>query len=183
MEKKAMNEAIQTGTGQDELGHLIEQANNSNTGTADVIRLRRYLKAHPEVWGNLTTIASTAKEGALQRLQSSALIEMTRIGMKALETEIGYDEAPALERLLIEHISLAWMNYHYIQFLYDATTERESITMKQAGFWERRLSVAQRRYVRAIESLARLRRMSIPAIQVNIGKNQLNVNHHEEMEY
>ena len=47
-------------------------------------------------------------------------------------------------------------------------------TIVQADFWERRLSAAQRRFLRATETLARVRRLQLPAVQVNIAERQLN---------
>ena len=44
-----------------------------------------------------------------------------------------------------------------------------------AAWWEKRLSGAQRRYLRACETLAKIRKMQLPMVQVNIGQQQLNV--------
>ncbi|MES2465348.1 MAG: hypothetical protein V4671_32680 [Armatimonadota bacterium] len=41
--------------------------------------------------------------------------------------------------------------------------------------WEKRLDAANRRYLASIKSLALVRRLQIPMLQVNIGQNQVNV--------
>jgi hypothetical protein len=66
------------------------------------------------------------------------------------------------------------LNMNTVQYQYDATTQK-SLTLNQAVHWEERLSAAQRRYQRAPEILAKIRRMKLPAVQVNIGENQINV--------
>jgi len=48
-------------------------------------------------------------------------------------------------------------------------------SIKVIEFWERRLSMSQRRYLAACETLAKIRKMSVPALQLNIGDKQINV--------
>jgi hypothetical protein len=52
-----------------------------------------------------------------------------------------------------------------------------AITCERGAYWERRLTAAQGRYLRACESLARVRRLSRPGapLQVNIGGQQVNM--------
>ena len=45
----------------------------------------------------------------------------------------------------------------------------------EAQFYQRRLSLAQSRYLSAIRTLAQVRRLQVPAVQVNIAREQLNV--------
>jgi hypothetical protein len=49
------------------------------------------------------------------------------------------------------------------------------ISMSVVEFWERRLTMAQKRYLSACESLAKIRKMAIPPLQLNIGDKQVNV--------
>jgi hypothetical protein len=56
---------------------------------------------------------------------------------------------------------------------------KQSITLTVGAYWDKRLSMAQKRFMRACESLARVRRLSrrIP-LQVNIaakGAQQINM--------
>jgi hypothetical protein len=49
---------------------------------------------------------------------------------------------------------------------------------KKAAFWDKRLSAGQRRYLRACETLARVRKITRATMQINIagpGSQQLNV--------
>ncbi len=49
------------------------------------------------------------------------------------------------------------------------------LTLKQGEYWEKRLSSAQRRYLRACETLARVRKLAQASpLQVNIGAQQVN---------
>ena len=50
--------------------------------------------------------------------------------------------------------------------------------MTLGQYWEKRLSAVQGRYLRALTTLARIRKMGLPAMQVNIateGGQQVNI--------
>lgn len=87
---------------------------------------------------------------------------------------MGYHDAPIMEKLLIENIVTAWLRVQACESqLAFRMTGQHSIAVLE--FWERRLSMAQRRYLSACESLAKIRKMAIPALQLNIGDKQVNV--------
>jgi hypothetical protein len=48
-------------------------------------------------------------------------------------------------------------------------------TIRQAEFQLRRVESAHRRFLSAVATLARVRKLALPALQVNIGANQVNV--------
>jgi hypothetical protein len=78
--------------------------------------------------------------------------------------------------MLIEQIALCWLRLSIVEVRHADHTTSGSIGISQADYWDRALSAAQRRYLRAIESLARVRRLLHPnAVQVNIGAQQVNV--------
>lgn len=84
-----------------------------------------------------------------------------------------------MERMLIDNLIISWLGVQYANYQLTARIgQNEKIVILE--FWERRLTAAQRRYLRACETLARIRRLlSIrPAVQVNIaneGGQQVNV--------
>ena len=54
-------------------------------------------------------------------------------------------------------------------------SSKQNITFTQAEYHNRCVTQSQRRYLKAIESLARVRRLLKPVAQVNVGVNQVNV--------
>ena len=98
------------------------------------------------------------------------MAELTRVTMKELLKNLGYDTSSAVECLLIDHIALAWVNYHFVLFKYDAVTNGDGVTLSLGLYWEKRLSVAQGRYSRALEMLAKVRKMALSLIQVSINQ-------------
>ena len=72
----------------------------------------------------------------------------------------------------MERIVLCWLQLHYAEALYTQITE---MTLQPATFHQQRISKAQARYLAAIQTLAQVRRLGVPAVQVNIGGQQVNV--------
>jgi hypothetical protein len=49
------------------------------------------------------------------------------------------------------------------------------VTLKQADFHRRRIDAAHRRYLAALKALATVRKLAVPALQINLAKKQVNV--------
>ena len=92
--------------------------------------------------------------------------------LSALRNELGYREAPLLEQLLIQHAALCWLKLSLVELQYSYAT-KGSITLTVGMYWEKRLTAAQKRFTRACETLARVRKLArnTPALQVNIAAN------------
>jgi hypothetical protein len=74
---------------------------------------------------------------------------------------------------LVERIVLCWAQVHYADTIY--AQRAKDLTFAQADYFQRRQDRAHRRYLHAIRSLATVRRLLFPAVQVNIGTQQVNV--------
>jgi hypothetical protein len=86
---------------------------------------------------------------------------------------MGYESASAPERLLLENVALCWCHYHIMEQLYAQNTGRHgAYDVRLVEHFERRLSASHRRYLQALETLARVRRLEV-MIQVSIGGQQL----------
>ena len=104
--------------------------------------------------------------------RTCAIRESIKRGITTMRKDLGFEDRSPLERLLIEQIVLAWLHYHTTQWSHEATLNGGT-TMRNAQFWERRQNGAHRRYLRAVETLARIRKMG-PVVQINIAENQVN---------
>jgi hypothetical protein len=103
----------------------------------------------------------------------------TEKGIETMRHDLGHQHAPMLERVLIDHVLTCWLRLQNVELRYTSVT-RESHTLDLGSHWERRLSAAQRRYLRACETLARVRKIirRTPAMQINIatqGGQQVNI--------
>jgi hypothetical protein len=64
-----------------------------------------------------------------------------------LKKDLGYDEAPLLEKLLIQQAALCWLKLDLVELSY-SNTMAQSITLTLGMYWEKCLSAAQRRFTR-----------------------------------
>lgn len=88
--------------------------------------------------------------------------------------EIARPQDGPLEATLVEHVALCWLRLQMMEQRYTRAT-RESMSLALGDYWERKLSSAQRRYLRAAETLARIRRLALPVMQVNVAEKQVNI--------
>jgi hypothetical protein len=90
------------------------------------------------------------------------------------------DNATPTELLLIDAILGCWFDYWTFAMLHEQRTGGpDGATLKALYQWEQTLASKEARYLRAIETLARVRRLlKLPGAQVNInmpGGQQVNV--------
>ena len=133
-----------------------------------------------ELWRDVLSAGHLAEIMLIQNAHATAgLKECWKHRLQVLKKDLGYDGAPMLEQLLIQQTALCWLKLNLVELGY-SNTMKQSITLTLGVYWEKRLSAAQRRFTRACETLARVRKLSrnTPALQFNIaasGGQQVNV--------
>jgi hypothetical protein len=83
----------------------------------------------------------------------------------------GPDPTP-LERLLAERAAYCWMIVYVHE---DASARARDLTIRQAEHLQNKIDRAHRRFLSAVKALATVRKLGVPAIQVNIARRQVNV--------
>ena len=89
---------------------------------------RRYLDEHREVWrilGDLSEFAYTRLVDASVGDQV-ALRESLKTGRLAMRQDLGYEEASALERLLIDQVVLCWLRMSHVELHHTAMSNRDT---------------------------------------------------------
>lgn len=157
-----------------ELRALVAQVDKKKPAAGDVSALRNFLEAHPGVWRITGDLAEQANLIMIEDMQApTAMKEALKVGLSAMAAELTQPGDGELEKLIIRQIVGCWLRLSYVEYVYNRNTVA-GVNIRQGDHWERRLSSAQRRYLRAVESLARVRRLRLPAVQVNIGAQQVN---------
>ena len=82
--------------------------------------------------------------------------EAVRRGAEELRRELGFEEATPAERVMIEHAVLCHVRLGMVEHLYSRNTSG-SYNIKQAEHFEKRLTLAQKRFTRAVTTLANVR--------------------------
>ena len=166
---------------------LLVKANKENPRPSDVKAFSDLLHKNKglELWRAAMGMGALAEHTALNNLvgnRNQGTRQCWELRLQTLRADLGYESASALERLLIQHVTLCWLNLNMVECRH-SNVMHQSITLPLGIFWEKRLAAAQRRFTRACESLARVRQLSsrMP-LQVNIaarGGQQINVSQAE----
>jgi len=90
--------------------------------------------------------------------------------LRELKQELSGPAPTPLERLLIERILTCWLEVNW----YDSRAAGFSGSVQLGNYYQKRQDRAHRRYLSAVKALAQVRRLELPAIQVNIGQHQVN---------
>lgn len=158
-----------------ELQTLLDKADKDDPKSKDRRALALFLSKHPHLWRYVGDFMEQAALNLVDTMQSTPV---ARTAISAAADELPHDLAlpgdGELERLLIQQIVLCWLRLAYVEHQFTGATMKGDNTMTQVQHWDKRLNAAQRRYLRAIETLARVRKLGVPAVQVNIAQQQVN---------
>jgi len=163
-------------TNDNEIYDIVDRLQAGKGTKRDIERFKKELKEVPDVL-NVFNMAKIAQRQTLDTLcgKDQALKLANKYILKNIKQELGYEGSSQLEHLLIEQIILCHIRLYWVEYL--KTANLKDGTMKQIQHWEKRLNANQRRYFRAIETLARVRKLAsrTPEIlQVNIAQQQVN---------
>jgi hypothetical protein len=89
-----------------------------------------------------------------------------------LRVELAGPNPTAIEGLLVERVVTCWLHLHHLEAEFAG---KESKSLALATYYQRSLSAAQKRYLAAIKTLAAVRKLVLPVLQLNIADKQVNV--------
>ena len=149
---------------------LLKQAEQGDP--AGLPALRTYMDQSPSFWEQGGDIAKATQRALLDQAAGENLVIRETLARKcaALTQELAGPTPSPLERLLVERIVLCWLHLHCAEATY---LTLQDLSLQQAAFHQARISKAQARYLAAIRTLAQVRRLGVPAVQVNIGQQQV----------
>jgi hypothetical protein len=156
--------------------YITKRLDKKTLSPSELVHLEMAFHDNPMLWRIVGDITLHTEDNLIGKISDQAVVGVAvRRGVQELRESLGQRDAPGLEKLLIDRVILCWLNLNQIQRAYDRQLV-QSITLTLGMYWEKRLTMAQTRYTKAIEMLARVRRLSraVP-LQVNIGGQQINV--------
>jgi hypothetical protein len=158
----------------DEVKTLLRKAEKGDSTVLPT--LRTWMDRTPGHWEAMGDLAKVAREALIEHASGDKNLlvreSLTRKCAALTQELTGLTPSP-IERLLVERIVMCWLQLYYAECLY--VQSMQDLTIRQAEFHQQRLSKAQARYLSAIRTLAQVRRLGVPAIQVNVGQQQVNV--------
>jgi hypothetical protein len=108
--------------------------------------------------------------------QSTETRESLRQEISRVAAELAGPNPTPIERMLAEVAAVDWFALRLHEARYaSASSSQEGITLVQGEHCQRRIDRTHRRFLQTVKTLAMVRKMALPSLQVNIGANQVNV--------
>jgi hypothetical protein len=98
--------------------------------------------------------------------------EAIRRKLDSVRSELEGPNPTPIEQLLAERASLCWALVNWYE---NSFQNIESMSIAQADFHQRKIDKAHCRFLSAVRTLAQVRKLALPTLQVNIARNQVNV--------
>lgn len=159
---------------------IVKRAHGKKPSLKDLDELRKWINNYPELWRTVFDTAQVIERNFIKNMvaEKASIIAMQK-NTDEIRDEMNYGKASIMEKMLIDNIVISWLGVQYCNYQLIARMNREE-KIVILEFWERRLSMSQRRYLHACETLAKIRRLMSgkPTVQVNIaaqGGQQVNV--------
>jgi len=159
---------------------IVKYAYSKKPIQKDLDELRKWINNYPDLWRVVFDTARVIEQNFIKNMvdEKAAIIAMQK-NAAVIRDEMDYRKASQMEKMLIDNIVISWLGVQYCNYQVITRMNREE-KIVILEFWERRLSMSQRRYLHACETLAKIRRLMSgkPAVQVNIaaqGGQQVNV--------
>ncbi len=156
----------------EQIADLVRRAEKGDRTTLPA--LRRVFE-HPEAVDVLGgDLARQAQLILIDKFSGKNLVfkEALPRKLESMRAELAGAEPTPLERLLVERIVTCWLQLHHLEALYSGA---ESMSLELGTYYQRSIDRAQKRYLAAIKTLALIRKLALPALQVNIARRQVNV--------
>jgi hypothetical protein len=161
-----------------ELTERLEKAKDPDP--TDVNRLRELATRMPEDLFPDGLPTQTIRQQLIGKMSSGVSQAFMLAETDRLKQDLDFTAAPPLERLLIDHILTLRLRLLHAEAMYNDTVVDKAATLAMGAYRDKLLTTTQTRYLRAIETLVRVRRLArnTPSLQINIaqeGGKQINV--------
>lgn len=140
---------------------IMARCNRSDATAEDLEALRRLLAHSPALVTKVGDTMRVALGKAAELVQSTPLLAVvSNEHLVQRRRALGYHDSPALERPLVDHLLTCELRLAYVELRY-STALQGGLSWDDAAHWDRMLGAAQRRYLAAVECLARVRRVRV----------------------
>ena len=167
----AMKTAEKTSNPPKTFEELIDRARKGDASTLPILQ-KMLLK--PAIVENLGNLAMQAERSFVNVAGGNDLAfkeGLTR-KMELLRAELAGPNPAPIERLLVERVVACWLQVQDADIRY---AQAKDLSIKWYEYYQRRMNHSHKRYLSALKTLALVRKLAVPVLQVNIAKKQINV--------
>lgn len=139
---------------------IIKATNQEKPEKQDIEALNKLFDENPEYWENIGNIAKRVRDTIIQNNlgKNHLIIEATKRKLADLRDQLNWENSSQLEKIIIEQVCLNWLRFNLLQIIHsNKTSESHALTVGE--HWDKLLTTAQSRYLRACESLAKVRKL------------------------
>jgi hypothetical protein len=158
---------------------IMEVLKRAGKGEAAMLPLvHQLLDRDPDQGGMLIRIYGDVFGHARDQLVKTfagddiAMKETLSRKIDAIRDDLAGPNPTPLEQILCERVALCWFDAHETDRRF---SHQSGISFKNAEYRESRRDRAHKRFLSACRTLATVRRLAVPAIQVNLARQQVNV--------
>jgi hypothetical protein len=157
----------------DVLEDVVRQAQQGDRTALPAIRL--ILDKSPVLWEEASRLASQVERRWLQVLSGTDLLTQEVLVRQVAEMKsqlAGLSPSP-LEQLLVDQIIVCWLQVQQAELRSADRLSKNGYVLSNAE--ENRLDKVNRRFLTAVKSLAQVRKLLTPKVQLNIANQQVNI--------
>ncbi|MEN6640951.1 MAG: hypothetical protein ABFE08_00760 [Armatimonadia bacterium] len=160
-------------TAQDEFLALLKRAEKGDESAMPMIR--KVTIDFPNLWDTVGDAAKAVQDAMLKVYAGDNIYvrEAIEQRLSKLRSELAGPDTSPLERLLAERIVACWLQVQYADAIYAQNMKELGIAWSEHH--QRRQDRAHRRFLSAVKTLATVRKLALPVLQVNIGDKQVNI--------
>ncbi len=153
---------------------LIQRASDGDEDAAR--QVVEQVKGQPEEGPMLELLASFSEVASEALIQGITKNELRRAGfrrqLEVMRDELAGPKPSPLELHLAERVALCALSVSRLERLFEGNVSSSPKVWEVCG---RQLDGAHRRHLSAVRTLAEVRRLQLPNVQVNIGEKQVNI--------
>jgi hypothetical protein len=168
-----------TGLTDDEERRLAKLLGPAQAGDAKALAELRPLLDKAGIWRHVGDLAQRVEDAWLEAMTGRNKLAREGYGRRADELRrelLAAGDSP-LERLLVERVVACWLQVAHADISYASLLQADSHAFRQGDYYLARQDRAHARFLQATRALATVRRLLVPAVQVNVGRNQVIAQH------
>lgn len=145
--------------GYQELKVLVQRIDKGNPKKEDLALLHKEFDRMPQLYRNVGNISKQVFESVIGDANKSIVFgESVERYAEEMKQELGYQSSTFIEKMLIDEVVMRWLRLSVMDSAHRNITS-QSHRREEGMYIEKRLHLAQKNYLRASETLVKVRKM------------------------
>jgi hypothetical protein len=155
-----------------QFAELLAATDRQKPSDEAVKALDKFMRENPDLWKLVDVTHSSIVEQFVSLMAPGpARRKLVLQEYESVRRDLEASAESPLEQRLAREVALCWLDltysrFHHAHFL--------TVSPEAVSHWSGRVDAAQRRFLRAANALANMRRLKLPPIQLNVAQNQIN---------